>query len=837
MKNHILKGIVAILTALLIPVTLCANAQPAVLDSQNTSSTSKPTEGFEEVLQNDNYILFFNSATADAALTDKKTGQTIYTTPIGKESDVLAAGGNINNLRSQVVVYYYKDKTVLSMNSFMDCLQQQGIEYEVANDTLSVTYNIGDTSFSANILPRAITKKRMEEKILSKLSEEDAQKVLNRYKLYSRDELDAEALKSIRLNFPGIDKDDLYIRAKIADYIAEDLWGLFESVGYTTEDLQIDCDEVGIENTYVEKAKFKITLEYNLTDDGFSVKMDPKKVEYLQEYKPFRIEILPFLCAADSSHEGFIFVPDGSGSIINFNNGKTSANGYWKDLFNHDAAITKDENLNDAQLSVLPVFALSSDDYGILATIDSGYESAGIAADISGKFNSYNYVYPFFGMVAVDEVSLTKQELDAFILMSEDLISTEIKVSYHLTKGGATYSDLALLYRDILKKNGTLPKTAKSDNSDLNIDFITSAYVTKRFLGIPYRTITSLTTYNQAAEILNGISDISADVTLVNALSGGINQSSNNKIKFLSCLGSKKERENLSSIANNLSVSYYAQRARNIKNSHRTKAINRSNINSFMYNIVSRYYEKTNVMRFLSSSKLTDYAKKINKSIAANNLSSVNILDLGYELNSDFNVKNQYDRVEARQEVEKYLETVSEKTRLTVDTGSYFSLKYASKIKNIPTTHSGYKINDYAVPFYQIVISGSIPYTVPSINQSHDMQTAFLKAVEIGAQLQCTWIYENADNIIDTREKYYGVLYEGSIEQIAGYARDYRDVYAKISKSAISEHKIYSETLTKTEYENGIAVYVNYGEKSASVDGIVVEPKDFYVKDGGNSVE
>ena len=176
------------------------------------------------------------------------------------------------------------------------------------------------------------------------------------------------------------------------------------------------------------------------------------------------------------------------------------------------------------------------------------------------------------------------------------------------------------------------------------------------------------------------------------------------------------------------------------------------------------------------------------KSIKSNNLTEVTILDLGYELNSDFNVKNQYDRIETRREVEKYLKKVSEKVRVTVDTGSYYSLKYASKIKNIPTTHSGYKITDYAVPFYQIVISGSIPYTTHSINQSGDIEKAFLNAVEIGAQLQCTWIFENVKNIINPREKYYGVLYKDSI--------------GKISEE--QQNKLMSLGLTKEEAEKVI---------------------------------
>ena len=285
MKNHILKRIIAIITAVIIFVGTGVNAQQSVSDVQSTESTALATQGFENVLSNNDYILSFNSATADVAITDKKTGQTVYSTPVDAANDNLALGANLNNLKSQVLVYYYNDQSLISMNSHSDCLQQQGIEYSVDKEKLSVTYYMGDTSFSVDILPRVLSKKRMEEKIFSKLSEEEIETVLSRYRLYSRDELDAEALKSIRINFPGIDKDDLYIRGKIPEYIAENIWELFEKAGYTVEDLQRDCDENGIENSYQEKPNFKFTIEYKLTNDGFYVQMDPEKMEYLENYK------------------------------------------------------------------------------------------------------------------------------------------------------------------------------------------------------------------------------------------------------------------------------------------------------------------------------------------------------------------------------------------------------------------------------------------------------------------------------------------------------------------------------------------------------------------------
>ncbi|MBQ2286635.1 MAG: hypothetical protein II252_04975, partial [Clostridia bacterium] len=101
-----------------------------------------------------------------------------------------------------------------------------------------------------------------------------------------RDKLDKNALKTVSLSFPSIEKYDLYIRSKMPDYIAEEIYELFTKSGYTSEDLQRDCDQNGIENTYKPKPSFHIEIEYSLTEDGFKVYVDTKKVTYNPDYKP-----------------------------------------------------------------------------------------------------------------------------------------------------------------------------------------------------------------------------------------------------------------------------------------------------------------------------------------------------------------------------------------------------------------------------------------------------------------------------------------------------------------------------------------------------------------------
>lgn len=788
---------------------------------------------FEKKLENSKYSLYLQPGTYNIAVLDKASGIYSYTFPVEAAADTVASGMNANFLKSQLIVYYYdSNKSIASANTYSDCVQNENVTYSVNGDTLSLVYSIGDQSFQAASLPRVLTKERMEDDILSKLDESEQERILRFYTLYSRDEMNDEAYKSVRLSYPSIEDNDLYIRSSIPDYIAEGVYELFQKAGYTSEDLQRDCDENQIENEYVEKPFFIITVNYKLTDDGFNVSFDPETIEYSDDYQPVRIELLPFFAAADTEAEGYMLVPDGCGSIINFNNGKSEADAYWKKFFNDDGAIPVNERVSNTELSVLPVFALSSDDYGFLATIDSGYEVAGVGAGISGKTTSYNNVYSFFDISSADTVRLSANAYDSFLMLS-DLLSTEVSVSYHLTSGNTSYSEFALMYRSILQKEGILSDNSNADKTGLNLNFIGSAAVTKRFLGIPYESTAALTTYSQALEILEQIGDISTQINFLNSLKGGLMQKNASSAELLSVLGSEEEKRALEEKTGLLTVSCYAQRAAKINKADAVKGMNRSNAYLYNYDVVSRYRESNDVYLILSPNKLNTYAQRLIDSLKDSNLQAVNLLDLGYELNSDFNTKQQADRYEARLSVQKYLETVSKSAKVSVEVGSVFSFPYINKIYNIPDTDSGYAIEDYSVPFYQIVISGLIPYTARSINTSDDAVKQFLSAVECGAQLAYTWIYDEADNAVRSKEEYYGMNYKDTIDEASANAERYKALYEKIAGIGITSHNVISENVRKTVWENGITVYVNYGDTGVTADGIEIPAQNFFFTEEG----
>ena len=788
-------------------------------------------DGFDTVLENDGYSLGLNKKDASLTVLDKKNNQIWYSSPQNAEADGIASEEIVGQMKSQILVSYYDGQSSAAMDSYTNCVKDGNFEYSVSGKKLSVTFNIGDSSFSADILPQVISQKRLENEILSKLSEDEGQQILKRYKLFSKKELDSKTYKNIRMNYPSIDKHNIYIRNTMPEYIAEELFGLFEKAGYTTEDLQRDCDDNGVKNAYKEKPYFIITLNFELTKSGFKVSLSPDKIKYLKDYKPCRISILPFFGAKGAESSGFMLVPDGCGSLINLNNGRLTSEAYWKQLFGDDGALNKSEQLSNVQPSVLPVFALSSDSGSFLTSIDSGYEAAGITADIAGRLNSYNYIYSFFNLFATDVISLSGNSGDNFLASSEKIFSDDITLSYSFFEPNASYTKLAAAYREKLAEDGVL-KRSDFKNADVSIEFLASAGVTKRFLGIPYSTTAATASYSDALKALKELDGIGADVNYKYATDGGYNQKSASKLRLLPSLGTKKQKKALENEASSFAVSYYAMRAAAVKNKNAAKSLNRNNAMLYEYDPVSGYFESDSALSLISASKLGGYLSGIKKSLKSENISAVGIMDIGYQLHSDFNLKNEYDRHKSRKAVQSYLKSLSSAANVFVETGSIFSLSFADRITDIPVDHSGYKIEDTAVPFYQTVVSGYIPYTAPSVNTAPDGKNAFLKAVEYGAQLQYTWICRKPEDVLSSREDYYGFLYSDSANEVKEYVNSYKKLYSSVSGASISDHKTYSGVLSKTVYDNGVTVFVNYGDAPLEADGCRIEPKSFSVTGG-----
>ena len=132
-----------------------------------------------------------------------------------------------------------------------------------------------------------------------------------------------------------------------------------------------------------------------------------------------------------------------------------------------------------------------------------------------------------------------------------------------------------------------------------------------------------------------------------------------------------------------------------------------------------------------------------------------------------------------------------------------------------------------------MVFKGSIPLSVKSINLSADADRMLLKAVEGGSGLSYTLI-DHWSNVLITSDRpdFYNSVYSDIKGRIVSDAEKLYDYYKKTDGAHIVAHELLSETLRKTEFDNGITVYVNYGNGTATSPAGTVEAGSFLVTEG-----
>ena len=463
-------------------------------------------EGMVLVKKNDSIALYMSEADCSLAVRDISTGETWYSTPQDYESDSIALGDVKKRIRSQLYLKYYTEKSqVRYMDSYTYSIESEQFEITPIEDGVRVTYTVGKNTVSKEMLPTVISKKRYEEIILPKLLEnEEAKKIIDsRYTLIQVDTLDANRQKVYKGFYPNIDtsKELLILNTNCPIYAYSDIYEVFtEVVGYTQEDIQTDNAENGIDVEVADLERFIIPVEYTIDGGDFCARIVTGKIEEPETYTLTGINLLEFFGAGGTDDEGYMFVPDGSGAIVNFNNGKIDAPSYNLSVYGEDTSFTRKEGTDYEPASTLiPVFGINRNNKSFIAIIEEGETHASICADISEKTHSYNQVYATFNIRPYDVMTVsTNNGLRYNNKYQGARAQTDCKLRYVFVDGeDMSYVGMANAYKQYLIENGDL---VKKDTSTIPfiVELLGQVESKKYYAGIPFTVEDSVTSFDSA---------------------------------------------------------------------------------------------------------------------------------------------------------------------------------------------------------------------------------------------------------------------------------------------------------------------------------------------------
>jgi hypothetical protein len=338
---------------------------------------------------------------------------------------------------------------------------------------------------------------------------------------------------------------------------------ILQSVGFTKEDY-FEQMALGGE-AQEESLSFSVVLEYRLQGDSLKVSVPVSAISEKGGGKIFRIQLLRSFGAAGPGETGYMVVPNGSGSLIRFNNGKNNAAAYSQYIYGMDlidADYTKTQNTQTARL---PLYGICRENSSVLITIERGAPLCYITADVSGHLSSYNYAYPTFVLRGYDMLSMfgvSGAEADMPIL-EKDLYNENLTVCYaFLTEEFKGYAGLANYYRSRLIKEGKLrQKAAGGDDIPFYYDVLGGVKQTAHFLGLRYQRVYPMTTFAQASDMARALNALGIKNQVMNLqgwFNGGYYHDVAGSINVIGQLGGKKGLNELNATLENLGGAMYA---------------------------------------------------------------------------------------------------------------------------------------------------------------------------------------------------------------------------------------------------------------------------------------
>lgn len=802
----------------------------AAIEKEEPIQVSTNIANMKAVAQTDELTLYLNEKTAEIAVVDLSSGDTWYSNPQHIEEDTIASPYEKNLLRSQLILQYFDRRgNSFTFNSYEKSVANETFRIEKLQNGVRVIYTLGDVSKGVNALPKYISKERFETLIIANLPEATGNYVRARYMEMK--------------NQPGMmERLDLQVEKQL---VLNKMVAAFLEAGYTEEDLAFDNAENGVgEGSGTEKPLFTVPIEYRLVEDELVVSVPFSEVTEGKEYIVRSIDVLPFFGAAGLEEEGYMFVPDGSGSLIYLNNGKVKEEQYVQYIYGDDVNNNSRRRNMVSEPARMPVFGLKSNTGAWLAQISESDAISSVTASISGMKNAYNNVFTTFYLRGEDWLDLyTGNMYQEIKVLSEERFLGIGEVRYSvLTGNDASYIGMAKRYQQNLVKMGELTKQTEA-NVPFYLDILGSYNHHAAFLGIPYKGISTMTTYKQAEKIVEELTagDVgNIHLRYVGWFNDGILHTTPSKISLDHQVGSKKELQQLAAKVAKTGGTLYPDAAFSIAyeddlaftpSRDAARFVTREVAQQAPYNLsLNRMANYLGTYYITSTAKLDHFANKFNKDFSKLNLTGLSLRDLGNILSSDYRVSRVIHRETSKQLVKQTLSQFAQEYDLIFVGGHAYAWEYASHLVDVPFSSSRFNITDEDVPFFQIVLHGYLPYAGEAVNiaDNQDVDRAILRSIELGAYPHFTLTSENsADLKFTNHTQYYSTQASVWIEEATRMYNEVKAVLELVATAHIEDRIVHQYNVVEVKYDNGVSIIVNYNDKAVTVGGQTIEAENY----------
>lgn len=279
---------------------------------------------------------------------------------------------------------------------------------------------------------------------------------------------------------------------------------------------------------------FRLSLEYTINDDGtLSVRLPSGSIVFDEtQYILKSITPLQFLGAANFHNDGYIFVPDGSGAIVEFDEFVKSNVQMSLNTYGRDYCYSEIQGSTYGQQVTVPVYGCVREsvvgggiDTGFFAIIEEGASMAEINVTYKNSTSNEGSVYSTFKPYPIDNFDLsdtmTVSQAKSYSMVAESKYTGAYETRYTMLSvdplnvigNGRTYHPsyigMADCYRDYLEANGVLTELQNVDEDELPlyIEALGSIEIVEKFLTFPVTVNKAITTFEDVQKMYEELSN------------------------------------------------------------------------------------------------------------------------------------------------------------------------------------------------------------------------------------------------------------------------------------------------------------------------------------------
>jgi hypothetical protein len=582
-------------------------------------------------------------------------------------------------------------------------------------------------------------------------------------------------------------------------------------------------------------ASITLAVTVQLEADGVRVEVPFESIR--EEDPDARLGLLhlyPFMGATrEDSVPGYIFIPDGAGTLIRFAAKTKARNMFLGRYYGADLGMTGvmpfDPDINRPFQISIPVIGMvhGEKEHAFIAIVEKGASYGEIRAHPAGVNTKFNFLYNTF-VYNQAYFQATNRAGEGVTTLQPATNAFDVVVHYRLLTGDESdYVGMARSYQDYLVERGDLQERLDPGNDiGIRLEFLGGE---KERILFWHRSI-PVTTIAQMRDILGDLDVSNPEVVYYGWQPGGANAMYPPSVTLDASLGTRAQLASFAeevAAANGRLYLYVdpqaALRDAGGYSGRNDLALAITDVNLAGYN---RYKENY----YLNIEALRARLQPLSRAVA-NDLGAGLALDgIGSTLYSDFRDDRVLNREAA---IAMYQELVSE---AGVNTAFYLPNDYMFRSMqayyDMPLTNSGYLYTTEVVPFLQIALAGYVPMYGRALNFSPNLRADMLRHADFGVYPSFFLTHAPTSAILNTSSSWiFSSSYEQWGQEVEETYQWLNDLLSAVKGEQIVARETLSRGVVATTYSNGQQIVVNYNSAPFSDGSLMVDPENAIIRE------